>query len=101
MNSDTALIFDRSRLLIGDENCQKLADSHILILGIGGVGGYAVENLARAGVGKLTIIDGDTVDITNCNRQLSALHSTVGRPKTEVWSERIKAINPSAIYPTE
>ena len=96
MNSDTALIFDRSRLLIGDENCQKIANAHILVLGIGGVGGYALENLARAGVGKLTIIDGDSVDITNCNRQLSALHSTVGRPKTEVWTERIKEINPLA-----
>lgn len=96
MNCDTAPIFDRSSLLIGEENCQKLATAHILILGIGGVGGYAVENLARAGIGKLTIIDGDTVDITNCNRQLSALTGTVGKPKTEVWTERIKAINPDA-----
>ena len=96
MNSDTALIFDRSRLLIGDENCQKLADSHILILGIGGVGGYALENLARAGIGHLTIVDGDNVDITNCNRQLSALLSSVGKPKTDVWAERIKEINPNA-----
>ena len=96
MNCDTAPIFDRSSLLIGEENCQKLATAHILILGIGGVGGYALENLARAGIGKLTIIDGDTVDITNCNRQLSALTGTVGKPKTEVWTERIKAINPDA-----
>lgn len=94
-NDDIAPIFDRTRLLIGDENCQKIASAHVLILGIGGVGGYAVENLARAGVGKLTLIDGDTVDITNTNRQLSALAETTGIAKTEVWAERIKAINPN------
>ncbi|MBO5822501.1 MAG: ThiF family adenylyltransferase, partial [Lentisphaeria bacterium] len=88
-------LFDRTALLIGNENCRKLADAHVLVLGIGGVGGYALENLARAGIGKLTIIDGDLVDITNCNRQLSALTSTAGKPKTEVWAERIKAINPN------
>ena len=96
MTADYRPIFDRSELLIGEENCQKLAKSRVLVLGIGGVGGYALENLARAGIGHLTIVDGDNVDITNCNRQLSALFSTVGRPKTEVWAERIKEINPNA-----
>ena len=61
-------LFDRTELLIGQENCKILADAHVLVLGIGGVGGYALECLARAGIGKLTIIDGDLVDITNCNR---------------------------------
>ena len=87
-------LFDRTELLIGQENCKILADAHVLVLGIGGVGGYALENLARAGIGKLTIIDGDLVDITNCNRQISALTTTAGKPKTEVWSERLKTINP-------
>ena len=96
MSADYQPIFDRSSLLIGEENCQKLARAHVLVLGIGGVGGYALENLARAGIGHLTIIDGDNVDITNCNRQLSALNSTVGIPKTKVWTARIKEINPDA-----
>ena len=95
MTADYRPIFDRSELLIGEENCQKLARARVLVLGIGGVGGYALENLARAGIGHLTIVDGDNVDITNCNRQLSALTTTAGRPKTEVWAERIKAINPN------
>ena len=94
-------LFDRTKLLIGEENCRKLATSHVLILGIGGVGGYAVENLARAGIGKLTIIDGDLVDITNCNRQISALTTTARRPKTDVWAERIKAINPEIQLDTQ
>lgn len=95
MNDTCTPIFDRSTLLIGEENCRKLANAHLLVLGIGGVGGYALENLARAGIGKLTIIDGDTVDITNCNRQLSALQSTVGMAKSEVWRRRITDINPA------
>ena len=89
-------LFDRTELLIGKENCDILANAHVLVLGIGGVGGYALENLARTGIGKLTIIDGDLVDITNCNRQLSALTTTAGKPKTEVWKERILQINPNA-----
>lgn len=95
MNND--FIFERTRLLLDDAQCRKIRDAHILILGVGGVGGYAVENLARAGIGKLTIIDGDTVDITNCNRQLSALQNTVGHPKVEVWKTRIQLINPDAV----
>ena len=96
MNDTCTPIFDRSELLIGEENCRKLANSRVLVLGIGGVGGYALENLARAGIGHLTIVDGDNVDITNCNRQLSALLTTVGQTKTDVWCERIKNINPDA-----
>ena len=96
MNDNYTPIFDRSSLLIGEENCQKLANARVLVLGIGGVGGYALENLARAGIGHLTIVDGDNVDITNCNRQLSALINTVGKTKTDVWCERIKNINPDA-----
>ena len=94
---DNDFIFDRTRLLLDDEQCRIIRNAHILVLGVGGVGGYALENLARCGTGKLTIIDGDTVDITNCNRQISALQNTVGRPKVEVWQERIQLINPDAV----
>ena len=93
---DNDFIFERTGLLLNDEQCRKIRSAHVLVLGVGGVGGYALENLARCGVGKLTIIDGDTVDITNCNRQISALQTTVGRPKVEVWKERIQLINPEA-----
>ncbi len=94
---DNDFIFERTGLLLNDEQCRKIRSAHVLVLGVGGVGGYALENLARAGIGKLTIIDGDTVDITNCNRQISALQTTVGRPKVEVWKERIQLINPDAV----
>ena len=94
---DNDFIFERTGLLLNDEQCRKIRSAHVLVLGVGGVGGYALENLARCGVGKLTIIDGDTVDITNCNRQISALQTTVGRPKVEVWKERIQLINPDAV----
>ena len=88
--------FQRTLLLLGDSSFNQLRKAHVIVIGCGAVGSFAIEALARAGVGKLTIIDGDSVDITNCNRQLSALSSTVGRPKTEVWAERIKEINPDA-----
>lgn len=84
----------RTRLLVGDEGVKKLASSHVLVVGLGGVGAYAAEQLARAGIGKLTIVDSDTVNITNKNRQLLALDSTIGRPKVEVMAERIRDINP-------
>ena len=96
-NNSCHYIFERSALLLDDEQCKKLASARVLILGTGGVGGYAVENLARAGVGHLTIIDGDDVDITNCNRQISALLSTIGKAKVEVWKQRIADINPDAV----
>ncbi len=84
----------RTRLLLGDEKLDKLARANVLVLGLGGVGGAAAEMLARAGVGKLTLVDGDRVDLTNCNRQLPALRSTVGKLKTEVVAERLRDINP-------
>ena len=87
---------DRTRLLIGDEGINKLKNSHVLVVGLGGVGAYAAEQLARAGIGKLTLVDGDVVNDTNRNRQLLALTSTLGRPKAEVMAERIRDINPEA-----
>ena len=88
-------IFDRTKLLIGDNGLQTLQNSNILVVGIGGVGGYAVEVLTRSGVGNFTIVDGDNVDITNINRQIIATHSTVGKPKVDVFAERMKDINPN------
>lgn len=84
----------RTQLLLGEEGVKKLASSHVLVVGLGGVGAYAAEQLARAGLGKMTIVDCDTVNVTNKNRQLLALDSTVGRPKVEVMAERIRDINP-------
>ncbi len=83
----------RSELLIKNEGIEKLKNANVLVVGLGGVGSFAAEFLARAGVGNLTIVDGDTVDITNVNRQLPALHSTVGKNKVEVVAERILDIN--------
>jgi tRNA A37 threonylcarbamoyladenosine dehydratase len=88
--------FSRSQLLLGAEAMQRLKDSRVAIFGIGGVGGYTAEALARGGVGTLDLIDSDTVSTTNINRQIIALHSTVGRYKTEVMAERIADINPQA-----
>jgi tRNA A37 threonylcarbamoyladenosine dehydratase len=85
---------DRTRLLIGDDGIDKLRKSHVLVVGLGGVGAYAAEQLARAGIGRMTIVDGDVVNVTNRNRQLLALSSTQGRPKAEVMAERIRDINP-------
>ena len=85
---------DRTQLLIGEQGIERLKNSHVLVVGLGGVGAYAAEQLARAGIGKMTIVDGDTVSVTNRNRQLLALQSTFGRPKAEVMAERIRDINP-------
>ena len=85
---------DRTRLLLGDEKLARLHDAHVLIVGLGGVGAYAAEMIARAGVGRLTIADADCVAPTNINRQLVALHSTIGRPKAEVLAERLRDIDP-------
>ena len=85
---------ERSELLLGKEGLEKLKNANILIVGVGGVGAYAAEMLVRAGVGKMTIADSDTVSLSNINRQLIALHSTVGRVKTDVLAERLKDINP-------
>ena len=86
--------FERTELLIGEEAVNKLRNAHVAVFGIGGVGGYATEALARSGVGELTIVDKDNVDITNLNRQIIALHSTLGKPKVAVMEERLKDINP-------
>lgn len=84
----------RTALLLGDEKMERLRAAHVLVVGLGGVGAYAAEMLCRAGVGHLTIVDADTVQPTNLNRQLPALHSTLGRPKAEVLAERFRDINP-------
>lgn len=85
---------ERAALLFKEEGIDKLTKANILVVGLGGVGSFAAEFLARAGVGKMTIVDGDTVDITNINRQLPALHSTVGKPKVAIVSQRLIDINP-------
>lgn len=86
--------FSRNELALGKEGLEKLKNSTVAILGIGGVGSFAVEALARSGVGKLILVDKDSVDITNINRQLPALLSTIGQPKADIMKERIKDINP-------
>jgi tRNA A37 threonylcarbamoyladenosine dehydratase len=86
---------ERTELLIKEEGVEKLNKAAVLVVGLGGVGSFAAEFLARAGIGKMTIVDGDTVDITNINRQLPALHSTVGKHKVDVVSERLMDINPN------
>ncbi len=85
---------ERAELLFKKEGLEKLKNSNVLIVGMGGVGSFAAEFIARAGVGKMTIVDGDTVDITNVNRQLPALHSTVGQPKVKIVGDRLMDINP-------
>ena len=85
---------ERSELLLGTQCINKLKQANVLIVGVGGVGAYAAEMLVRAGIGKMTIADSDTVSLSNINRQLIALHSTVGRVKTDVLAERLKDINP-------
>ena len=84
----------RTAALIGEKNLQKLQNARIIVFGLGGVGSYVVEALARAGVGALTLVDGDTVAPSNINRQLYALHSTVGMKKTEVAEARVRDIDP-------
>ena len=84
----------RTRLLLGNEKTECITRSHVLVVGLGGVGAYAAEMLCRAGVGHLTLVDADTVQPTNLNRQLPALHSTIGQPKAEVLADRFKDINP-------
>lgn len=85
---------ERTELLIKEEGLEKLRDANLLVVGLGGVGSFAAEFLARAGVGKMTIVDGDTVDLTNINRQLPALHSTLGKSKVDVVGDRLLDINP-------
>lgn len=85
----------RTQLLLGDEPIEKLMTKNVLVVGLGGVGGICAEMIARAGVGKMTIVDADTVDLSNCNRQIPALHSVAGKLKAEVMAERLKDINPA------
>lgn len=89
--------FTRTELLIGKTGVEKLKNSKVIVYGIGGVGSYVVETLARAGIGHIVIVDFDKVDITNINRQLLATHSTIGKDKIEVMKERILDINPNAM----
>lgn len=84
----------RTELLLGKDRMEHLRNSHVLVVGLGGVGAYAAEMICRAGVGKMTIVDADTVQPSNINRQLPALHSVIGRPKAEVLAERFRDINP-------
>lgn len=84
----------RTSLLVGEEALARLQQSHVLVVGVGGVGAYAAEMIVRAGVGRITLLDADVVEETNINRQLVALHSTLARPKVEVLGERLTDINP-------
>ncbi|WP_373810793.1 tRNA threonylcarbamoyladenosine dehydratase [Porphyromonas macacae] len=84
----------RTQLLVGEEAMQRLMHSHILVAGLGGVGGYVAELLVRSGVGAMTIVDADTVQLSNINRQLIALQDNMGKPKAELWAERLLRINP-------
>lgn len=89
--------FERSMLILGEESFAKLNKSKVLVVGAGGVGGFVIEALVRAGVGGIGIADFDTIDITNINRQIIATHKTIGMKKTEAFCERIKDINPNIV----
>ena len=84
----------RTGLLLGEEKMRRLQQAHVLVVGVGGVGAYAAEMICRAGVGRMTLVDADTVQPTNINRQLPALHSTLGQAKVEVLAARFREINP-------
>lgn len=86
--------FSRTELLLGADGMEKLKRARVAVFGIGGVGGYVVEALARVGIGALDLIDNDVISLTNINRQIIALHSTVGLPKTDVMAARVRDINP-------
>ncbi len=92
--------FERTELLIGKEAMEKLAISKVIVFGIGGVGGYTVEALARSGIGRIDLVDKDVISITNLNRQIIASHSTIGRHKVDVAKERMLDINPNIIVNT-
>lgn len=89
--------FERSAFIIGEDGVEKLKHSHVAVFGVGGVGGYVVEALVRSGIGEITIVDNDTVSISNINRQIIATHDTVGQYKVDVMEKRINSINPHAI----
>ena len=88
--------FSRTRMLLGTKGVDRLARSRVAVIGLGGVGSYVLEALARAGVGAFELVDGDTLVLTNLNRQILALHSTLGLPKTEAAERRVRDINPAA-----
>lgn len=88
----------RTRRLLGDSAADALSEKHVLVLGLGGVGGYVAEFLARCGVGKLTLVDGDQLAVSNLNRQLPALRSTVGKSKAEVMARRLADVNPGGTF---
>lgn len=90
-------MFQRTELLIGKENLNKLQHSHIIVFGVGGVGGFAIEALVRSGIGEISIADFDTVDLTNLNRQIIATQNSIGKLKTSVMKDRLFSINPNVI----
>lgn len=90
-------MFQRTELLIGKENLNKLQHSHIIVFGVGGVGGFAIEALVRSGIGEISIVDFDTVDLTNLNRQIIATQDSIGKLKTSVMRDRLLSINPNVI----
>lgn len=95
MGENDTYWLERTELLLGKEPLKKLTNKHVLVVGLGGVGAYAAEQICRAGIGELTIVDGDIIQQTNINRQLPALHSTVGMPKAEYIGKRLLDINPN------
>ena len=88
-------MFQRTELLIGKENLNKLQHSHVIVFGVGGVGGFAIEALVRSGIGEISIVDFDTVDLTNLNRQIIATQDSIGKLKTSVMRDRLLSINPN------
>ena len=92
--------FARTALLLGEEGVDRLAKARVAVFGIGGVGGYVVEALSRSGVGTLDLIDDDTVNITNLNRQIIATHETIGQHKVDAARDRVLSINPNAVVHT-
>lgn len=94
--------FARTEMLIGAQGSRKLQEAHVAVFGVGGVGGYVVEALARSGVGRLTLVDNDVVSLTNLNRQIIATHDTIGQPKVQAMAARVRSINPQAeIHPLQ
>ena len=90
-------MFQRTELLIGKENLNKLQHSHVIVFGVGGVGGFAIEALVRSGIGEISIVDFDTVDLTNLNRQIIATQDSIGKLKTSIMRDRLLSINPNVI----
>ncbi|MGL5681547.1 MAG: tRNA threonylcarbamoyladenosine dehydratase [Marinifilaceae bacterium] len=95
MTTENNAWLGRTELLLGEKRLKRLQDAHVLVAGLGGVGAYAAEQLCRAGIGEMTIIDGDVVEASNKNRQLPALDSNVGKPKAEIMAARFRDINPN------